>query len=184
MMPARYETIAGWVNEFGWTLGAEIGVSDGKTHRYLLQHCPGLKLVGVDVWDLPGIQPGATFSGERCSCEYCSETRAGRRATTVQERERMARTAERTGRSKLYKMTSVKAAGKIADGSLDFVFVDGDHAQEGVSSDIRTWLPKIKRGGRLIGHDANMRSVADGIAEHFDTVNLGDDHIWWIDIRG
>lgn len=181
-MPARYETIAGWANEFGWRLGAELGVSDGKTHGYLLQHCPRLRLIGVDIWDLPGIQPGATFSGERCSCEYCSETRAGRRATTVQERERMARGAALAGRSTLYKMTSVKAAGKIEDGSLDFVFVDGDHAQESVSADIKAWLPKIRQGGRLIGHDANMRSVGDAIAEHFDTVSLGDDHLWWIDI--
>ena len=39
------------------------------------------------------------------------------------------------------------------DESLDFVFLDADHAYESVSRDIDAWRPKVKRGGLLAGHD-------------------------------
>lgn len=37
---------------------------------------------------------------------------------------------------------------------LDIVFIDGDHAAEACYQDIRAWTPRLKRGGRLLGHDA------------------------------
>ena len=49
---------------------------------------------------------------------------------------------------------SVKAAANYADGSLDFVFIDGDHSYEGFKRDLQTWLPKMKPNGSIIaGHD-------------------------------
>lgn len=41
----------------------------------------------------------------------------------------------------------------IADGSLDFVYIDANHEYEFVRSDIQTWLPKVRKGGILSGHD-------------------------------
>lgn len=182
-MEARYDILARWANEFGWTRGAELGVSDGRTHLHLLGHCPQLHLVGVDVWDLPGIVPGPTVTGEWCRCPTCAMTKAGRKKTTVQQREVMARDGvKRFGRSVLYKMRTVDGARKVEDASLDFVFVDGDHSQEGVSEDIAAWRGKIKPGGRMVGHDWNMLSVRNGVLEHYDLadVRTEDDHCWWI----
>ena len=51
------------------------------------------------------------------------------------------------------KMISWEAAKYYKDQSLDFVFVDGDHSYEGVCRDIQAWLPKVKPGGVLAGHD-------------------------------
>jgi hypothetical protein len=46
------------------------------------------------------------------------------------------------------------AAGHYDDGSLDFVFIDAGHRFEEVSRDIDAWLPKVKRGGGILGgHD-------------------------------
>jgi hypothetical protein len=39
------------------------------------------------------------------------------------------------------------------DNSLDFVFIDAAHDYESVRQDILTWLPKIKKGGYIGGHD-------------------------------
>jgi predicted O-methyltransferase YrrM len=39
------------------------------------------------------------------------------------------------------------------DDSLDFVFIDANHNYEDVLEDLRNWLPKIKIGGVLAGHD-------------------------------
>jgi hypothetical protein len=58
------------------------------------------------------------------------------------------------------------AHGRFAEGSLDFVFIDGDHSYEGVRQDITNWLPKVRRGGTLAGHDyGNSESVRRAVDE-------------------
>ena len=48
---------------------------------------------------------------------------------------------------------SVVASEDFDDSSLDFVFIDGGHTYEDVYADICAWLPKIKSGGWIAGHD-------------------------------
>lgn len=48
---------------------------------------------------------------------------------------------------------SVEAAKKIADESLDFVYIDGEHSYKAVKQDIPAWFPKVKKGGIVGGHD-------------------------------
>jgi predicted O-methyltransferase YrrM len=50
-------------------------------------------------------------------------------------------------------MTSVEAANSFPDESLDFVFIDASHTYENVLQDIKAWLPKVKKGGIISGHD-------------------------------
>lgn len=61
-------------------------------------------------------------------------------------------------------MTSVAAAAQFAAGTIDFVFIDADHSTAAVQADIAAWLPKIKPGGVLAGHDWNTYgSVQQGV---------------------
>ena len=53
---------------------------------------------------------------------------------------------------------------KFKDESIDFMFIDGDHRYSQISKDIRNWLPKIKTGGIMSGHD-------------FDCTLFKEDHI-------
>jgi predicted O-methyltransferase YrrM len=48
---------------------------------------------------------------------------------------------------------SVETAAQFEDGSLDGVFLDGSHIYEDVLADIDAYLPKIRKGGILFGHD-------------------------------
>lgn len=52
-----------------------------------------------------------------------------------------------------YNMPSLEAAEKFKDKSIDFCFIDADHRYSHVSKDIRAYLPKVKKGGILAGHD-------------------------------
>ena len=47
--------------------------------------------------------------------------------------------------------TSLESVDDYMDESLDFVFIDGNHEYDFVFSDIKNWLPKVKRGGVLAG---------------------------------
>ncbi len=54
---------------------------------------------------------------------------------------------------------SAEMAKNFADASLDFVFIDAEHTFERVMGDIKAWLPKVKPGGILAGHDFNWIQV-------------------------
>jgi cephalosporin hydroxylase len=50
-------------------------------------------------------------------------------------------------------LPSLQAAKLYKDSSLDFVFIDADHEYESIVADIEAWLPKVKAGGYIAGHD-------------------------------
>lgn len=49
--------------------------------------------------------------------------------------------------------TSDDAVNDFNDGVFDFVYIDGIHQYENVKQDILNYLPKIKKGGVIGGHD-------------------------------
>jgi hypothetical protein len=60
---------------------------------------------------------------------------------------------------------SWEAAGDYEDSSLDLVFIDAEHDYDSVSKDIRSWLPKVKPGGIISGHDVHHAPVRQAVDE-------------------
>lgn len=56
--------------------------------------------------------------------------------------------------------------------SVDAVYIDADHRYEYVKRDIKTWLPLVKVGGYIGGHDYNRNSCMD-VARAVDEI-FGD----------
>jgi hypothetical protein len=71
----------------------------------------------------------------------------------------MARACGPDGPTVLARCDSVAAATLHADQSVDFCFIDADHTEAAVRRDIEAWLPKIKPGGILAGHDIDSPAV-------------------------
>lgn len=111
--------------------GAEIGVREGRHAKVLFDNIPELKLVGVDPWT-----PYRRHSQERQ--DQCYQNTLTRLA----------------GRDiQIIKKTSVEASKDIEDGSLDFVYIDGFHDFDWVMTDLILWVPKVRPGGIVSGHD-------------------------------
>ena len=76
--------------------------------------------------------------------------------------------------------------------NLDFVYIDGNHQYEFVAKDIKTYYPKLKKGGVLGGHDmyngfcSEHNGVVQAVAEFAIKNNLQlcvELPDWWV-IKG
>lgn len=129
------ETLAQMFGALGFKVGVEVGTERGMYAEVLCRSNPGLRLICVDAW-----QP---YRGYRDHVDakklqkFYEETQA---------------------RLSIYdvgymRMFSVEAAKQVADHSLDFVYIDGNHRLESVIADLVAWTPKVRPGGIIAGHD-------------------------------
>jgi hypothetical protein len=88
---------------------------------------------------------------------------------------------------KILKMESVEASLLFVDKCLDYVYIDAAHSYKASYADIRAWIPKVKAGGTLGGHDYDWPGVKEAvdeyIAEYGKKLFLGEgDYGWWFDV--
>jgi len=77
------------------------------------------------------------------------------------------------------KMTS-EMASKVIDFQVDFVYIDAMHDYNSVRQDIELWLPKVKQGGYIAGHDysSEFQGVIDAVEQRFVNVKVYQDTSW------
>lgn len=125
--------MAKYFAELSLNKGAEVGVYRGYYSRELLQANPGLNLICIDSWSL---NVGHGLKKHKKALPLCLETLAPYR-----------------DRYTILKGLSVEVSRLILDESLDFVYIDADHEYEAVKADLRAWIPKVREGGMVAGHD-------------------------------
>mgnify|MGYP005820154989 CR=1 FL=1 len=83
--------------------------------------------------------------------------------------------------------SSPKAACVFPDLYFDFVYIDALHTYEGCRTDIKAWLPKVKKEGIIGGHDylshrVPHKGVTTAVDEIFKDkqIGRGDDHVWYV----
>lgn len=67
----------------------------------------------------------------------------------------------------------------IPDNSIDIIFIDGDHSYEAVKKDIALYLPKLKNGGLLTGHDIDYPGVNQAVNEIIDNYDVAPNYVWF-----
>jgi len=76
---------------------------------------------------------------------------------------------------KVVKMTSEQACEIFPDGYFDMVYIDTVHTFDHVWADIEYWLPKVRKGGIIGGHDYGYRGwpeVKEAVDKYFGEENL------------
>lgn len=79
--------------------------------------------------------------------------------------------------------SSEEAARDFPDHSLDVIYIDAEHDENSVRSDINAWRSKVKYGGYLCGHDYVQESVRKVVAEQgFANISVAPDSSWIVKI--
>lgn len=132
--------LAGLFAELGFKEGAEIGVEAGVYSEVLCR--AGLKLHCVDLWSgYEGYKKGDA---------------------NMQKNYEDAQRRLKAYDCRFWVMRSTIAAAQFPDQSLDFVYIDANHDLFHVIQDITVWLPKIRKGGIIAGHDYCDRIMKRG----------------------
>jgi hypothetical protein len=139
-------------------VGAEIGVAHGKYSETLMEANPELKLFGID--------PYTPYTGYK---DY-------QLLRTFESMRADAHTRlDRFPNYEFIRKTSMEAVKDFEDGSLDFVYIDGNHAEPWVGDDIREWAKKVRKGGVVSGHDyARVRGREHEDAQRYDVIQSVD----------
>lgn len=125
------------------TLVAEIGTFKGYTAKHFIRSAPNVHVVCVDPWfiaedDLAGIAYAFMDDVYEAFKENCKQEIERKQIEPVRG-------------------LSVKVAGVVSKsnyaGQFDLVYIDASHECESVKADIEAWLPHVREGGIICGHD-------------------------------
>ncbi len=164
----RWDAIIDRIDKTGPVIIAEIGVWKGGLSRKLLEALPLLKLIQVDRWK-------AYSEGEKISEGNSRMSRYGQIRFDNARTENFEKILPFVKRVITYEGDSVVAANRIDNKSLDLVFIDAGHRYAAVISDIQAWLPKIKKGGWISGHDYLRPGVNTAVKEIFNGNHIKTD---------
>lgn len=142
--------------------GIEIGVNHGTNSCMLLDACMNINMIyGVDPYleymDWSSLVPQSIMD-----MVYKS---------FLDNQECMG------NRFELIKMKSEEAADLFEDESVDFIFIDGDHSVKGVMTDLIKYVPKVKKGGIIAGHDIGLKTVQLTLNTWLTTNNISADNV-------
>jgi predicted O-methyltransferase YrrM len=110
---------------------AEVGSFSGVSSEMFALNCKELHC--VDAWEAyweiadPSVMANAEFAFDKMSANYSHIRKV--------------------------KSASANAVLKYPDGFFDLVYIDAAHDYESAKRDIFLWMPKLKAGGIMAGHD-------------------------------
>lgn len=156
----RIEFLREMLNDIPKGKGIEVGTFKGELSREILNMWDGT-LYMLDVWRPLGNE--YVDSSNHSNFQNGVYGDAMSNIKGLEDRGVMIRCDSEVG-SKIFE-----------DESLDFAYIDANHAYSFVKQDIELWWPKVKKGGWLCGHDyINLDWWND---PKFDANGI-DKHIW------
>ena len=175
MARMRWDCVAEILKDKNHRIGAEIGVWKGKFTYNILELLPNIeKLYCVDPWIMYEEYKNSLQSDTFIKANYNNIFNVYKNQTKKYKKKIVT-----------LKMMSEEALKKIPDGCLDWIFIDANHSYEYVKQDIINWIPKVKSGGLVSGHDYGRDTHSDigvtkAVDELIEKVNKGYNGVWYI----
>jgi hypothetical protein len=119
--------------------GVEVGVHKGVFASHILEYWEGERLYLVDSW--------------RHIEGYVDSSNGDHNVMLDNMAKTFMAVYAHENRAVMIRDLSAFAAQLFPPQSLDFVYIDADHAYEAVVMDIQAWASKVKPGGIMSGHD-------------------------------
>jgi hypothetical protein len=135
-LPAGRSDLPALCRDLGVRRGVEVGVWKGAYSEEFCRAIPGVQWTCVDPW-----APYADYREKKNDATLIANAYA----------EAMERLAHYD--CAFLRSSSVEAAEAFPAGSLDVVYIDGNHEAPFVRQDLETWSSKLRPGGILAGHD-------------------------------
>lgn len=117
---------------------AEIGVEFGGYTDQYINYFESPEVHLVDLWSTEGNED-PYFKDQPEQLEYALQ--------------QINRKYGDDGRVRICKGLADEWVDKFDDGFFDWIYIDACHTYEAVKNDITKWLPKVKKGGIISGHD-------------------------------
>lgn len=138
-IPESRDVFGSWLNNNGLVHnGVEVGALSGVFSEKILSQWSGERLYLIDPWETQPIdiyrEDDGRFNHHAAYEQACDLSRKDPRAI-------------------LLKGLSCDVVHTFSNETMDFVYIDANHAYEYVKQDMDIWWPKVKPGGMLCGHD-------------------------------
>jgi hypothetical protein len=173
-----YDVIPSLINRFNLKTMAEIGVAFAGHLEAILTNTKIEKSYAIDPYLL------FDSSTDSFSFENQNYTQANYDELFLFAKTRLDVFGDRVS---FIKDTSVNASKSIMENSLDIVFIDGEHTFEALKDDIQNWVPKVKKGGLISGHDYGhgnfpdvKRFIDEWVNENNYELNVEKGYVWWV----
>lgn len=153
----------------------ELGVAFGHLAHYVARHA-GSVLAQMHLVDLYEVSPmdGVVDVLARLGMQPCGAPAERWPTAAVCGADQL--------RAVLHKTHSVSAAAAFLEKPVDLLFVDAGHRYEDVLADLQAWVPRVKAGGIVAGHDFRylVGGVRQAVADFFQgDVFLDSDTVFW-----
>jgi len=156
-------------------VGCEVGVHTGDTTIELLKKLSNIKIYhAVDPWESYEKYDGSKYRkpGNKKFKTWSAALEAFNE-----------RTKEYKKKITVHRMTSVEAVKGFGNESLDWVFIDANHEYPYIKENLELWVPKVKVGGFVSGHDygnkwAGIKKAVDELVPK-NKLHIEPFYIWW-----
>jgi predicted O-methyltransferase YrrM len=155
-LPITRNGFAHLLADYGFKVGVEIGTDEGIYAEQLCIANPELKLYCIDPWK--------SYKGyDDIRDDLVLENNY---MTTVKRLKHY--------NCEIIRKFSAEALYDFKEGTIDFVYIDGNHEFDYVVEDLENWSKIVKKGGIISGHDYKYKgnkygyqSVTDAISRYF-----------------
>ena len=177
----HYHVLEGLVNERNIKRMVEVGVWKGSLARHLTRLCRSIReYYAIDPWKK---LEGTGWGRMEVPQEYWDHVYMKACQNMPYHRG-----------LKMIKMSGLEAVKlfplKKFAGYFDLIYIDSTHRYEETRDEIIAWLPLVRKGGLIGGHDYGAKrpehkGVSKAVDEIFkkDQIKTGEDMVWYVEIQ-